>query len=59
MVRILTESMINIDDSANRPCVISFHPEYQILASNSLANSIVNLREFSKFSGYIEKYEYN
>ena len=48
MVRILTESMINIDDSANRPCVISFHPEYQILASNSLANSIVNLWEINQ-----------
>ena len=48
MVRILTESMINIDDSANHPLVISFHPEYPILASNSLANSIVNLWEINQ-----------
>jgi WD40 repeat protein len=48
MVRILTESLITIDDSANRPSVISFHPEYPILASNSLDNSIVNLREINQ-----------
>lgn len=48
MVRILTESIITIDDSANRPCVISFHPEYQILASNRLENSKVNLWEISE-----------
>jgi WD40 repeat protein len=48
MERILTESMITIDDSANRPSVISFHPEYPILASNSLENSIVNLWEINQ-----------
>lgn len=48
MVTILTESIITIDDSANRSCVISFHPEYQILASNSLDNRIVNLWEISE-----------
>ena len=48
MVRILTESMINIDDSVNSPSVISFHPEYPILASNSLANGIVNLWEINQ-----------
>jgi len=48
MVRILTESIITIDDSVNRPYVISFHPEYPILASNSLANSIVNLWEINQ-----------
>ena len=48
MERILTESMINIDDSVNRPFVISFHPEHLILASNSLANSIVNLWEINQ-----------
>lgn len=48
MVRILTESIITIDDSVNRPCVISFHPEYQILASNSLEIRKVNLWEISE-----------
>lgn len=48
MVIILTESIITIDDSVNRPWVISFHPEYPILASNSLENSIVNLWEINQ-----------
>lgn len=48
MVRIITESIITIDDSPNRLDVISFHPKCQILASNSLNNSIVNLWEISE-----------